>query len=401
MNMKKAVPADSLMSITQRPDIVFVRGSGSWLFDREGKGYLDWVQGWAVNCLGHSPIQVSEAIARQATTLINPSPAFYNEPAIELAELLTRHSVFDHVFFASSGAEANEGAIKLARKWGQVHLHGASEIITFVNGFHGRTLATMSASGKPGWDTKFAPQVPGFPKAQLNDTESVRKLINDKTVAIMLEPIQGEAGVIPADEEFLQALRTLCNEHRLLLIFDEVQTGCGRTGPLFAYELFGVTPDIMTLGKGIGGGTPLSALLATKAVSCFEPGDQGGTYCGNPLVCAAGLAVMKALLADGFLDKARARAQRFAEKLRELSCDLGLGEVRGAGWLLALELGRDIAPQVVERARAQGLLLNAPRPGCLRFMPALNMSLEEIDEGIGILRNVLEPLLAATQRDAA
>ena len=394
MNMTKAVSADSLMPITQRPDIVFSRGSGSWLFDREGKRYLDWVQGWAVNCLGHSPIEVSEALTRQAATLINPSPAFYNEPAIELAELLTRHSVFDHVFFASSGAEANEGAIKLARKWGQVHKRGANEIITFVNAFHGRTLATMSASGKPGWDTKFAPQVTGFPKAQLNDLESVRQLINDQSVAIMLEPIQGEAGVIPASREFLQALRALCDEHKLLLIFDEVQTGCGRTGPLFAYEDSGVEPDIMTLGKGIGGGTPLSALLARKDVSCFEAGDQGGTYCGNPLICAVGIAVMKALLADGFLDRARDMAQVFADKLRALSRDLGLGEVRGAGWLLALELGQNCAPEVVAQARAQGLLLNAPRPGCLRFMPALNMNLDEIDEGIGILRRILEQTLA-------
>lgn len=396
MNTTKPVAADSLMPITQRPDIVFSRGSGSWLYDQDGKRYLDWVQGWAVNCLGHSPIEVSEAIARQAKTLINPSPAFYNEPAIELADLLTHHSVFDHVFFASSGAEANEGAIKLARKWGQVNKDGAYEIITFVNAFHGRTLATMSASGKPGWDAKFAPQVAGFLKAQLNDLDSVRKLVNEKTVAIMLEPIQGEAGVIPASREFLQALRALCDEHGLLLIFDEVQTGCGRTGPLFAYELAGIEPDIMTLGKGIGGGTPLAALLAKKGASCFEAGDQGGTYCGNPLICAAGVAVMKALLADGFLAKSRDMAQVFAAQLRALSRDLGLGVVRGAGWLLALELEQDCAAEVVTEARTQGLLLNAPRPGCVRFMPALNTGGDEVDHGIAILRQVLEQTLMRT-----
>jgi len=388
MNITTAT--DSLMPITQRPEIIFSRGSGSWLFDSEDKRYLDWIQGWAVNCLGHSPIEISAAIARQAATLINPSPAFYNEPAIELADLLTRYSVFDHVFFASSGAEANEGAIKLARKWGQVHKRGAYEIITFVNAFHGRTLATMSASGKPGWNTLFAPQVPGFPKADFNDINSVRKLISDKTVAIMLEPIQGEAGVIPATPAFQQALRALCDEQDLLLIYDEVQTGCGRTGPHFAYEHSGIDPDIMTLGKGLGGGAPLSALLARRDVSCFEAGDQGGTFCGNPLICAVGVAVMKILLADGFLDKAQAMAQVFSEKLRDLSRDLGLSEVRGSGWLLALELRSDIAPQVVVQARAQGLLLNAPRPQCLRFMPALNMSLSEIDAGMDILRRVLE-----------
>ena len=393
--MNRAMNTDSLMSITPRPDIIFSRGSGSWLFDREGKRYLDWIQGWAVNCLGHSPLQISEAIARQAATLINPSPAFYNEPAIELADLLTRHSVFDHVFFASSGAEANEGAIKLARKWGQVHKHGAYEVITFINAFHGRTLATMSASGKPGWDTLFAPQVSGFPKADFNDIDSVSNLINDKTVAIMLEPIQGEAGVIPASPAFQKALRALCDEHDLLLIYDEVQTGCGRTGPLFAYEHAGIEPDIMTLGKGLGGGVPLSALLARRDVSCFAAGDQGGTFCGNPLICAVGVAVMKTLLAEGFLDTAHATAQVFSEKLRDLSRDLGLGEVRGSGWLLALELGSDIAPQVVVRARTQGLLLNAPRSQCLRFMPALNMSLSEIDAGMDILRRVLEQFPAS------
>lgn len=227
--------------------------------------------------------------------MINPSPAFYNEPAIELAQLLTQHSVFDHVFFAASGAEAKEGAIKLARKWGQQHKHGANEIVTFIEAFHGRTLATMSASGKPGWDRLFAPQVPEFPKARLNDIDSVKHLISEKSVAIMLEPIQAEAGVIPATPEFLQALRMLCDTHGLLLIFDEVQTGCGRTGPLFAYEQSGIEPDIMTLGKGLGGGTPLAALLARKEVSCFEPGDQGGTYCGNPLICAVGIAVRRTI----------------------------------------------------------------------------------------------------------
>jgi acetylornithine/N-succinyldiaminopimelate aminotransferase len=393
--MNRAMNTNSLMPITQRPDIVFSRGSGSWLFDQEGKRYLDWIQGWAVNCLGHAPTQISEAIARQAATLINPSPAFYNEPAIELADLLTHHSVFDHVFFASSGAEANEGAIKLARKWGQLHKHGAYEIITFINAFHGRTLATMSASGKPGWDTLFAPQVPGFPKANFNDIDSVRNLVNEKTVAIMLEPIQGEAGVIPASPVFQQALRTLCDEHDLLLIYDEVQTGCGRTGPLFAYEHAEIEPDIMTLGKGLGGGAPLSALLVRRDVSCFEAGDQGGTFCGNPLICAVGVAVMQTLLADGFLDSAQATARIFSEKLRGLSRDLGLGEVRGSGWLLALELGNDIAPQVVVQARTQGLLLNAPRPQCLRFMPALNMSLSEIDAGMDILRRVLEQFPAS------
>lgn len=376
----------SLMPIAQRPDVVFVRGEGAYLYDSDGRRYLDWVQGWAVNCLGHAPAVVAQALAEQARTLINPSPAYYNQPALDLAELLTRHSCFDHVFFGSSGAEANEGAIKLARKWGQLNRNGAWEIVTFANGFHGRTLATMSASGKPGWDTIFAPQVPGFPKAVLNDLESVKALIRTETVAIMLEPIQGEAGVIPASGQFVRGLRRLCDEHGLLLIFDEVQTGCGRTGTLFAYQQLGVEPDIMTLGKGIGGGVPLSALLAKRACSCFVPGDQGGTYCGNPLMCAAGLAVIRALLQDGFLDTCRTNSVLLADELRAVSAEFGLGEARGKGMLLALNLGASCAAEVVTQARQLGLLLNAPRPNCLRLMPALNTSAAEIREGIALLR---------------
>ena len=381
--------SDSLMPVTPRPDVVFVRGAGAYLYDRQGRRYLDWVQGWAVNCLGHAPAAVTQALCRQAGTLINPSPAYYNAPALELAALLTQHSCLDQVFFASSGAEANEGAIKLARKWGQLHKQGAFEIITFSNGYHGRTLATMSASGKPGWATMFAPQVPGFPRATWNDLDSVRALIGPQTVAVMLEPVQGEAGVWPADAAFLKGLRDLCDAQGLLLILDEVQAGCGRTGTLFAHEQYGVEPDIMTLGKGLGGGVPLSALLAKQACACFAPGEQGGTYSGNPLVCAAGVAVLHSLLADGFLDTSRHVGARLGDGLRRLSAELGLGEVRGRGLLLALELGHERAGQIVTLARERGLLLNAPRPHCLRFMPALNSTLGEVKEGLALLREVL------------
>jgi len=376
----------NLMPINQRPEIFFVRGEGAYLFDDQGKQYLDWVQGWAVNCLGHSPQAITEAISQQAATLMNPGPAFYNRPSLELAALLTRHSCFDQVFFGSSGAEANEGAIKLARKWGQVNKDGAYEIITFADGFHGRTLATMSASGKAGWDKLFAPQVPGFSKATFNDLASVRRLINDNTVAIMLEPIQGEAGVIPASSDFVYGLRALCDEFGLLLIVDEVQTGCGRTGNLFGYQGYGIEPDIMTLGKGLGGGVPISALLAKQHCSCFEAGDQGGTYCGNPLVCAAGLAVVGTLLEGDFLARSRQTGKRLEKGLRALALNLGLGEVRGQGLLLALELEANIGPAVVENARGHGLLLNSPRPHCLRFMPALNTSEEELSLGLQLLR---------------
>lgn len=378
-----------LMSVAPRPDIVFVRGEGAWLVDAGGRRYLDWVQGWAVNCLGHAPAVLVDALARQAATLINPGPAFYNAPALELAGLLARLSGLDQVFLASSGAEANEGAIKLARKWGQLHKHGAYRIVTFENSFHGRTLATMSASGKPGWDTLFAPQVPGFPKARLNDIASVERLLDADTVAVMLEPIQGEAGVIPATAEFLGELRQLCDARELLLILDEVQTGCGRTGDLFAHQALGVRPDIMTLGKGIGGGVPLAALLASDRCACFAPGDQGGTYCGNPLMAAAGAAVLGKLSEPGFLDTTRTRAADLAEGLQALARSANLGEVRGRGMLLALDLGRLDAHAVVDAARELGLLLNAPRPHCLRFMPALNSTAAEIATGLERLAHAI------------
>jgi acetylornithine/N-succinyldiaminopimelate aminotransferase len=268
----------AIMPIAPRPEVVFVAGKGSWITDDSGRRYLDFVQGWAVNALGHGHPAIVEALRRQASLIINPSPAFYNRPMIELANRLVAHSAFDRVFFANSGAEANEGAVKLARKWGTLHREGAYKIITFENGFHGRTLAMMAASGKPGWDTLFEPKVPGFPKVPYNDLDAVAAAIDDRTAAVMLEPIQGEAGVIPATERFVLGLRKLTSERRLLLIFDEVQTGMGRTGSLFAYRRFGIEPDIMTLGKGIGGGVPLAALLTTDAVSCFAPGDQGGTF---------------------------------------------------------------------------------------------------------------------------
>ena len=258
-------PFDALMEITARPPVVFVRGAGSYLWDDSGKRYLDFVQGWAVNALGHSPPAVAEALAAQAKLLLTPSPAFYNGPSLKLAKALVENSCFDQVFFANSGAEANEGAIKLARKYGAKYKNGAFEIITFEGGFHGRTLATMSASGKKAFEPLFEPKVSGFRKARLNDLDSVKALISDNTVAVMLEPIQGEAGVWPATDEFLKELRALTKEHGLLLIVDEIQTGMGRTGKLFHYEHAEIEPDIMTLGKGIGGGVPLAALLATDA----------------------------------------------------------------------------------------------------------------------------------------
>ena len=388
---------NALMEITSRPELVFVRGQGSWLEDHTGKRYLDFIQGWAVNCLGHNHPAMIEALDRQSRLLINPSPAFYNQPSIDLARRVVESSCFDRVFFANSGAEANEGAIKLARKWGQLHRKGAYKIITFDHSFHGRTLATMSASGKPGWDTKFAPQVDGFPKADLNDLDSVRALIDDQTVAVMLEPVQGEAGVIPATREFLQDLRTLTRERGLLLIVDEVQTGMGRTGRLYAYQHAGIEPDIMTLGKGIGGGVPLSALCAREAVCCFEHGDQGGTYNGNPLMTAVGVAIFDTLAAPGFLDEVNARGRQLSDGLTALSDKWGMRGERGQGLLRAMMMDRDVGPALVQAERGRApvrLLLNAPRGNLLRFMPALNVTADEIDTMLAWLDDLITTVRA-------
>jgi len=369
---------DALMDITARPKTVFVRGEGACLWDDTGKRYLDFIQGWAVNCLGHAPAIVADALAAQARLLITPSPAYYNDASLKLAKALVDVSAFDQVFFANSGAEANEGAIKLARKYGALHRNGGFEIITFEGGFHGRTLATMSASGKKAFEPLFEPKVPGFHKARLNDLASVEALINQNTVAVMIEPVQGEAGVWPATDQFLRDLRALTKERGLLLIVDEIQTGMGRTGKLFHYEHAEIEPDIMTLGKGIGGGVPLAALLATERAACFEHGDQGGTFNGNPLMCAAGLAVLEEVSKPAFLKSAADTGLLLESELQKLSARHGLGEVRGRGLLLALDLKLPIGASIVAQAFEAGMLLNSPQPDALRFMPALNVTREEI-----------------------
>jgi len=387
---------DAIMPITIRPETIFVSGQGSYLTDDQGNTFLDFVQGWAVNTLGHCHPTLVKAIQEQARTLINPSPGFYNMPMIQLATTLVEHSVFDHVFFTNSGAEANEGAIKLARKWGSLYKKNAYKIITFENGFHGRTLATMSASGKAGWETLFAPKVPGFIKVPFNNLEAVNNVIDEQTVAVMLEPIQGEAGVIPVAEKFITGLRKLTQDKNVLLIFDEIQTGIGRTGKLFCYQHFNVEPDIMTLGKGLGGGVPLAALLAKKPFSCFQPGDQGGTFNGNPLVTRAGNAVLNEILQPGFLQNVADKSLFLQQHLTALATKYNLGTVRGRGLLLALDTKEIDATQIVKRAFEQKLLINAPRNNSLRFMPALTVTITEIEQMIALLDTVLSNMIENT-----
>jgi acetylornithine/N-succinyldiaminopimelate aminotransferase len=379
----------AVMKVADRPPVVMVEGHGSWLQDEDGKTYLDLVQGWAVNCLGHSPSVMTEAIAFQAGRLINCSPAYYNSEMARLARRLAGHAGLAQVFFCNSGAEANEGAIKLARKWGARYRDGAHEIITMDHGFHGRTLATMAASGKPAWEALFEPKVGGFTKVPLGDLDAVKRAITPLTVAVMLEPIQGEAGVYPAGDGFIRGLRAVTREAGLLLILDEIQTGIGRTGRFFAFEHAGVEPDILTLGKGLGGGVPLAALLAAEHACCFEYGDQGGTFNGSPLMTAIGSAVVETVSRPAFLADVTAKGEHLADRLRELSATLGHGEVRGRGLLLALELRGKDATKVARSAMDHGLLINAPRPDTLRFMPALNVTRDEIDRMLALLESVL------------
>lgn len=378
-----------LMNTAKRPDLVMARGEGSYLWDSTGKRYLDFVQGWAVNSLGHCPTEIRNALSTQAAKLISPSPAFYNEPQLQLAELLCSITGSQAVFLLSSGAEANEGAIKLARKWGRVNKGGAYEIITTINSFHGRTLATMTASGKAGWDQMFPPNLPGFPKVPFGDLDAMAKAITPNTVALMIEPIQGEGGVNVPPVGHLKTLRQLADDNNLLLILDEVQTGVGRTGTFLGQEQEGVRADITTLGKGLGGGVPVSAMLANARANSFAPGEQGGTYAGNPLMAAVALSIINTVNAPAFLSQVNQAGDHLRGALQKLGQGISGSSVRGRGLLQALVLGDDRAERTVERARAMGLLINAPRPNVLRFMPQLRVSTAEIDEMITLLSQAL------------
>ncbi|MBJ6362347.1 aspartate aminotransferase family protein [Paenibacillus sp. GCM10012307] len=375
----------SLLFTANRPKMIMERGEGMYLWDTEGNAYLDFSGGWAVTSLGHSPAVVQDVLKEQSGTLIHSSPAFYNKPMLEFAKLLTDISCFDKVFFASSGAEANEGAIKLARKYGAVRLNGAYEIITLTNSFHGRTLATMSATGKSQWDHLYEPKVSGFRHVPINDLDACFAAISENTCAIMLELVQGEGGIHIVDQSYLQTLRKACDVYGILLIIDEIQTGIGRTGRMFAYEHYGVEPDIMTLGKGIGGGFPLSAMLTKKQYDLFEPGDQGGTYCGQPLAMAVGRAVVQEVIDRKLGDHAHMQGEYLLLQLRRLSGTFGLSKIRGKGLLTAFDLPAPVGAELVARCLHKGLIINSPSPFVIRLMPALTVATADIDQMLLIL----------------
>jgi acetylornithine/N-succinyldiaminopimelate aminotransferase len=382
----------SILFTANRPELVMERGEGMYVWDTEGNRYLDFIGGWAVTCLGHSPAVIKDTLHKQASQLVNVSPAFYNKPMIEFASLLTKVSGFDRVFFGSSGAEANESAIKLARKYGAKHKDGAFEIITTTNSFHGRTLATMSATGKAQWQQLFAPKMPGFLHVPLNDMETMSKAISPNTCAIMLELVQGEGGVHAVDADYLAQLRQLCSNEGILLIFDEIQTGIGRTGKMFAFEHYGIQPDILTLAKGIGGGFPLSAMLTKEAYNLFDAGDQGGTYTGQPLAMAVGLAVVKEVIRQNLSHQAAVQGDYLLGKLHDLQAVYGLQHIRGNGLLLAFDLPEPKGAELVSACMKEGLLINAPNPRTIRLMPALIVSKADIDEMLSILRYAMDQL---------
>ncbi|MBV6825773.1 aspartate aminotransferase family protein [Pseudomonas sp. PD9R] len=372
--------SECLMPSVERPKQVFVRGQGSWLWDNDDRAYLDFSQGGGANSLGHSPKALVNAITAQAQSLINPGFGLHNRGMLNLAERLCAGTGSDQAYLLNSGSEACEAAIKLARKWGQQHRGGASRIIVANNACHGRSLGTISASDSSTLVNRFEPQLSGFSHVPFNDLPALHAAVDERTVAIMLEPIQSEAGVIPATAHYLKGVERLCRELGILLILDEVQTGIGRCGTLLAEQSFGVRADIVVLGKGLGGGVPVAALLARGRACCFETGEMTGTHHGNALMTAAGLVVIDSVQDKGFLKHVEESAQHLREGLQRLSHRYGHGQLRGQGLLWGLTLSDDSADAVVKAALYEGLLLNAPQPDCLRFTPALTVSKANIDE---------------------
>jgi acetylornithine/N-succinyldiaminopimelate aminotransferase len=350
------------------------------LWDSDDRAYLDFSQGGGANSLGHSPSVLVNAITAQAQSLINPGFGLQNRGMLSLAEHLCASTGSDQAYLLNTGSEACEAAIKLARKWGQQHRGGASRIIVANNGCHGRSLATISASDSSTLINRFEPQLPGFSRVPFNDLPALHAAVDERTVAIMLEPIQSEAGVIPATAHYLKGVERLCRELGILLIFDEVQTGIGRCGTLLAEQSYGVTADIVVLGKGLGGGVPLAALLARGKACCFDIGEVAGTHHGNALMTAAGLSVLDTVQDKAFLKHVAETGQHLREGMGRLAHRYGHGELRGQGLLWGLTLSDDSADAVVKAALYEGLLLNAPQPDCLRFTPALNVSNANIDE---------------------
>ena len=384
----RALEKQYYLQVVNRQPIVLARGEGTRVWDDDGKEYLDFTSGWAVTNIGHANPVLAEAIAEQARTLIQTSNQFYTIPQIKLAQLLVENSCLDRVFFANSGAEANEGAIKNARKWGRSNRNGASEIITVSHAFHGRTLNTMAAGDKPMDD--FSPVPEGFVNVEFGDLDAIESATSERTAAVMLEPVQGEGGVNIPEPGYLSGVREWCDDHGLLLVFDEVQTGFGRLGTLFGYESFGVEPDVMTLAKGLGGGAPIGAFMLKEHAVALVPGDHGSTFGGNVLTTAAAYASTKYIIDHDIAGHAARMGEYLRAGLNSIKDRRSfIMDVRGMGLLNAVEFDREMAAAALTRCNERGLLLNFTRPQLIRIMPPLTVSESEIDTALERLEDGL------------
>ena len=381
------------MFTVRRQPVVIVKGEGTRVWDVDGKEYLDFTSGWAVNNLGHCHPAITQAIVEQAATLLQTSNQFYTIPQLLLGQLLVDNSALDKVFFCNSGAEANEGAVKLARRYGMKNRDGAYEVITAYNSFHGRTTGMIAATGQPHYQENFKPLAPGFVHVDFNDVEAIMEATNDRTAAVMLEPVQGEGGVnIPAGD-YLRRVRDWCDTHNLLLILDEVQTGMGRLGTLFGYQQYDVEPDVMTLAKGLGGGVPIGAFLSKDSCMALVPGDHGSTFGGNALTTAAAYASTKYLIENDISTNAAAMGSHLMTALNQTRGRFPfVTQTRGVGLLVALEFDSEIAGRVISLCNEEGLLLNMLKPNAVRFMPPLTVTADEVDEGVARLNQALGKL---------
>ncbi len=391
MNIKKL--DDKYIGNTfQRYPVHIEKGKGALLFDKKGKQYIDMVAGVAVNVLGYNNAEINNAIMKQTKKFIHLSNWFYSDTQINLAKRIVESSFADKVLFVNSGAEASELAFKMARKWGMLNKKGANEIISMRNSFHGRTIAALTATGQEKFHKYLNPVSPGFKYARFNDIKSVESLISSKTAAVIMEPIQAEGGVNVAEKDFLAKVKKICQDNRILLIFDEVQTGIGRTGKTWCYQNFGVIPDIMTFGKGIGGGLPLAGVAVSREIaSVYGIGDHGTTMGGNPVACAAGNVVMKYAINKKFLKEAESKGVYLRKKINQIGSPL-IKEVRGMGLLCGVEFTEDISRQVTMACLENGLIINCPKPNIIRIVPPIVITLKQLDKAVQILKNVLEKI---------
>ncbi|MFH1638944.1 MAG: aspartate aminotransferase family protein [Chloroflexota bacterium] len=378
------------MSTFKRIPLVLVRGEGVWLWDENDRKFLDFFAGFAVCCLGHSHPVMTKAIQEQASKLIQVSQIYYTIPQYKLADILMKNSCLNKIFYQSSGSEACEGAVKLARRYGMLKLNGAYEVITMLNSWHGRTLAMTAATGQSFYQNMYLPLPPGFRNVPYNDIEAVKAATNERTCAVMLELVQGEGGVNPADPDYVKQLRAWCDEKGILLILDEVQTGIARTGTMFAYQQYGIEPDIMTLAKGMGGGVPISAFLCKDNVNVFASGNHGGTYCGNPLMCAVSYAVIKYIVDNDICGNVQKVGKHFVDNLKGLQKKHPiLNDVRGKGLLLGLGLSKNASVDVMNACMEEGLLVNAVKPNTIRLAPPLIITSADADTATGMIDRAL------------